>query len=139
MKKLFTALVLAILLAGCATSANESFLDEKIKCKKLADERIEKLKDEYSSSNASSVELAQFTFYEPKSTCIIEYVVTPWGETNSASRRIIEDILSGKNIASFGGIGLKYWPDEEEKAEMWVKENQEFQKKHNLYFGEDAE
>jgi len=39
MKKLFTALVLAILLAGCATSANENYISVKnLECKKLAEE-----------------------------------------------------------------------------------------------------
>ena len=128
MKKLIVFFVLAILLTGCTTAPKESFLDKKIKCKKLAEERIAELQADCVSCDIHE----GYSDYSPTlDTCLINYGLSIDGQSidNYYVRRI-EDIISNKIIAEFISNPEDVLGKEKEA---------EFEAEFELYFGEDAE
>jgi hypothetical protein len=128
MKKLLTLLTLAILLTGCATKSNESFLDKKIKCKKLAEARIEELRTDCVSC---SIHEGYSNYSSTLDTCLINYGLSRNGQSidNYYVRRI-EDIISNRTIAEFISNSEDILGKEKEAK---------FESQLKLYFGEDAE
>jgi len=124
MKKLFTFLVLGILLSGCATNSNESFLDEKIKCKKMAEERFDELSTRHNTESFKK----HSAYSSALDTCLINYSYS-WSNADDTyivtskikdaiSKNIISEISSNKNYS---------------------EDSKKFDKKLKLYFGKDAE
>jgi hypothetical protein len=122
MKKLLVSLVLTLLLAGCSggfTASDQSYLDEKIKCKKLAEERIEKVQslnigiaDVKNKLSSYSVEL---------DSCFLYYQKT-YFHNNEIDYKI-ENTITGEEVARADANEI----------------NENFNEKLKLYFGEDAE
>ncbi len=96
MKKIFAAFVLTLLLAGCGTASQQSFLDEKIKCKNLADKRIEELRN---NSSTIRVSLAEVNYSESDKSCLMLYSIYHQ-DTGFIISDNIEDALTYKLIAS---------------------------------------
>lgn len=125
-------LVFVLLLAGCVNSApkKESFLDEKIKCAKLADEWFKKKEKGYPGSNYLFV--SEYSNYSIElDTCVVSYIIEknvidkPFGMT----RRIV-DILLDKVLLELRDS----LPDE-----IYGEEKKKFDQKFKKYFGEDAQ
>ncbi|MFA6458519.1 MAG: hypothetical protein WCV72_04000 [Patescibacteria group bacterium] len=94
MKKIFAAFALTLFLVGCGNQ--QSFLDEKIKCKELADERIEELKN---NSQSIRVVLTEVNYSESDKSCLILYS-NYQQDTGFVISDNIEDVLTYKLIAS---------------------------------------
>jgi len=132
MKKLLALLVLTILLAGCATASNESFLDEKIKCKKLAEARLEELEKE----SFNQIEIIGTNYYAPDSSCILawrEYLIE-YQDTNN--RLFIEDLTTFETIASYDIILAEF--EESLDIPAFERSANKFNEKMELYFGKDS-
>lgn len=128
MKKLLALTLSLALLAGCSggfTAGGESYLDEKIKCKKLAEERFEKLAEEPGF-------IKGFTNFSPElNTCLISYKENMISE----SHLFIEDVLSNKVInEAIEKNDLKTESDLQAQNEYLTA----FEKDMKRYFGEDA-
>jgi hypothetical protein len=120
MKKLLTLLLSLALLAGCGNvtvqQGSQNYLDEKIKCKKLADEF---LKTEPASSDYFQ---APTSGYSPKlDTCLVIY-----DHTESTNLMIVHDLIANRDVEL-----ISY--DDIDEYQSLQKEARE------KYFGEDAE
>ena len=74
MKKLLTLLALVILLTGCTTAPKESFLDEKIKCKKMAEEKIKAIEKGFTIDNLLTARYTEIEYSQDLDTCIMSYI-----------------------------------------------------------------
>ncbi|MBU1089855.1 membrane lipoprotein lipid attachment site-containing protein [Patescibacteria group bacterium] len=128
MKKLFTFLVLTVLLTGCTTASDGSFLDEKIKCKKLAEARFEELETGWGYSFTP-----RYSNYSPElDTCLINYVIQSEESPSSYFTDIIEDIATNIKISKF--VSLK-----DDTSKNWTTKRKSFESQLDLYFGKDTE
>ncbi|MFH1546121.1 MAG: hypothetical protein ABIE14_01990 [Patescibacteria group bacterium] len=119
MKKIFATFVLVFLLVGCGAASQQSFLDEKIKCKDLANKRLENLQ-----GNWDLIELIESDYFAELDTCIAAFIgIKKYSDGRSTG--MIEDIVSGQTIAQYDSA--------------LTEANREYFDKKELYFGEDAE
>ena len=130
MKKLLTLLALVILLAGCAAAPKKSFLDEKIKCKKLAEEKIDQLEAKW--GGRFLILDREFKYNQNLDTCIISYSI----HHDEFTTKTIKDLTTNEILADFTD---RAFVENYEMNEDYFQRQDEFIEKLKLYFDEDAE
>ncbi|MDD3067079.1 MAG: hypothetical protein PHO48_04600 [Candidatus Gracilibacteria bacterium] len=140
MKKLFTILVLtSLLFTGCKTINQQNFLDEKIKCKKLAEEKFDGIEEDLAyPMTHSSLHRGYSTYSAALDTCLISYSISFNDEKNQWTGngvRRIEDILKDKVLTEITTTNS----NDVAEVELAKQKEIEFDKKFKLYFEESAE
>ena len=111
MKKIFLSYLALTILAGCSGGSGKSYLDEKIKCKELAEEKFSELKKTY-----FVVQDTKTVWYEKDNSCITIYSLgSIWQMENLLNTEI-----------------LGYWSNDSIESD---KEN--FEELFQKYFGEN--
>lgn len=136
MKKFFAVLVLTFLFTGCVGTNQQSYLDEKIKCKKLAEEKFKII----GQNNKLGYFRSKLQTFSPNlDACLIYYELVFKGGSFSK----IEDLLTGKTLIELELLSVEqridYALSNPKFFEELQKNQDEFEEKFKLYFGEDAE
>jgi len=145
MKKLLLSL-LAILnitiLTGCSgdfAANGNSYLDQKIKCRNLAEEKLKKVKDDLVKDiDFKNANLESVSKYAPKEdACFLKNQIS----TNSNTYNSIENLLTGEKISydekSFAVLNCEV--DSSDECKNILPEKIKYDELIEKYFGEDAD